>query len=88
MRVFELATWHGRGGLDNGPSKSAADTAEQVAGTALWTGRTWVKWQLHGGRMWVKWQHHGGRTWEHNWGALQAAEIVGSCPITCWKISH
>jgi hypothetical protein len=28
MRVFELATWHGRGGLDDGPSKSAADTAE------------------------------------------------------------
>jgi hypothetical protein len=88
MRVFELATWHGRGGLDNEPSKSAADAAEQVAGIALWTGRTWVKWQLHGGRMWVKWQHHGGRTWEHNWGALQVAEIVGSCPITCWKISH
>jgi hypothetical protein len=28
MRVFELATWHGRGGLDDGPSKSAADAAE------------------------------------------------------------
>jgi len=55
MRVFELATWHGHGGLDNGPSKSAADAAEQVAGTALWTGGTWVKWQPHGGRMWVKW---------------------------------
>jgi len=24
----------------------------------------------------VKWQPHGGRTWEHNWGALQAAEIM------------
>jgi len=74
-------TWHGCGGLDHGPSKSAADTAEQAVGTAIWTGRTWVKWQ-----------HHGGRTWEHNWGALQAAEIMGSwernCPITCWKIGH
>jgi hypothetical protein len=28
MRVLELATWHGRGGLDDGPSKSAADAAE------------------------------------------------------------
>jgi len=28
MRVFELATWHGREGLDHGPSKSAADAAE------------------------------------------------------------
>jgi len=76
MRVFELVTWHGCGGLDHGPSKSAADTAEQAVGTAMWTGRTWVKWL-----------HHGGRTWEHNWGALQAAEIMGSwernCPITC-----
>jgi len=66
---------------------STADAAKQAVGTALWTGRTWVKWQPHGGRTWVKWQHHGGRTWEHNW-ALQAAEIVGSCPITCWKIGH
>jgi len=57
IQVFELATWHERGGLDNGPSKSAANAARQVVGTALWTGRTWVKWQ-----------HHGGRTWEHNWG--------------------
>jgi len=57
-------TW----GLDNGPSKSAANAAEQVGGTALWTARTWVKWQPHGGKTWVKWQHHGGRTWEHNWG--------------------
>jgi len=29
------------------------------------------------GRTWVKWQHHEGRTWEHNWSALQAAEIMG-----------
>jgi hypothetical protein len=28
MRVFELATWHGRGDLDNGPSKLAANAAE------------------------------------------------------------
>jgi len=28
------------------------------------------------GRTWVKWQHHGGRAWEHNWGALQATEIM------------
>jgi hypothetical protein len=28
------------------------------------------------GRTWVKWQPHGDRTWEHNWGALQAAEIM------------
>jgi len=28
MRVFELATCHGRGDLDDGPSKSAADAAE------------------------------------------------------------
>jgi hypothetical protein len=28
------------------------------------------------GRTWVKWQPHGGRTWEHNWSALQAAEIM------------
>jgi len=28
VRVFELATWHGRGCLDNGPSKSAANAAE------------------------------------------------------------
>jgi len=40
MRVFELATWHGHGGLDNGPSKSATDAVEQAAGTALWTGKT------------------------------------------------
>jgi len=24
----------------------------------------------------VKWQHHGGIMWEHNWSALQAAEIM------------
>jgi len=47
-----------------------------VVGTAKLTARTWVKWQ-----------HHGGKTWEHNRGALQAIEIMGSwesnCPITC-----
>jgi len=24
----------------------------------------------------MKWQHHGGKMWEHNWGALQATEIM------------
>jgi hypothetical protein len=66
MRVFELATWHGRGGLDHGPSKSTADVAEQAVRIAMWTGKTWVKCLHHGGRTWVKWQPHGGRTWEHN----------------------
>jgi hypothetical protein len=56
---------------------STADAAKQAVGTALWTSRTWVRWQLHGGRTWVKWQHHGGRTWEHNW-ALQAADHATS----------
>jgi len=58
MRVFELAAWHGRGGLDNGPSKSAADATEQAVGTVMWTSKTWVKWLHHGGRTWVKWQPH------------------------------
>jgi len=57
-------------------SQQLADTAEQAVGTAMWTGKTWVKWLHHGGRTWVKWQPHGGRTWEDNWGALQAAEII------------
>ena len=62
MRVCELATWHGRGGLDDGPSKSAADAAE----TGSW-GLTSRQPGNKGSGSFM-----GGRTWEHNWGAVQA----------------
>jgi len=62
MRVFELATWHGHGDLDNGPSKSAVDATE----TGSWgcqvdnqeMGEVAASWEAERGSV--------------NWGALQA----------------
>jgi hypothetical protein len=85
MRIRQSAAACASQGLDLARSKtwmkdcprhtndSTADAAKQAVGTALWTGRTWVKWQ-----------HHGGRTWEHNW-ALQAAETWDHAPSLAGK---
>jgi len=85
MRIRQSAAACASQGLDLARSKtwmkdcprhtndSTADAAKQAVGTALWTGRTWVKWQ-----------HHGGRMWEHNW-ALQAAETWDHAPSLARK---
>jgi len=64
VQVFELATWHGRGDLDNGPSKSAADAAESGSGG----------YQVDSQEMGGSGSFMGGKTWEHNWGALHATK--------------